>query len=56
MLIKYLKLGMCNCSENFMAMSMYLAYASVMFVDFSQHSCWYLLIMPLYEIKLINAF
>jgi len=56
MLITYLKFGMCNCSEHFMVMSRYLACASVIFVDFSEQSCWYLLIMPFYGIKLINAF
>jgi len=55
MLIKYLKFGLCNCSENFVVMSKYLACASGMFVDFSDHYCWYPLIMPLHGIKLINA-
>jgi len=32
-----------------------LAGASVMFVDFSEYSCLYLLIMPFYGIKLIKA-
>jgi len=56
MLIKYLKFGMCNCSEFFMVKSRYIACASVMFVDFSEHSCGYLLMIPFYGIKLINAF
>ena len=55
MLITYLKFAMCNCSENFMVMSKYHACASIMFVDFSEHSCWYLVIMSFYGIKLINA-
>jgi len=55
MLITYLKFGMCNCSENFMVMSRCHAYASVIFVDFSEHSCWYLVIMFFYGIKLIKA-
>jgi len=55
MLITYIKIDMCNCSENFMMMSRCHACASVIFVDFSEHSCWYLVIMSLYGIKLINA-
>ena len=56
MLLKYLKFGRCNCSKNFMVMSRCHACASVIFVDLSEHSCWYLLIMFFYGIKLINAF
>ena len=56
MLIKYIKFGMFNCSKSFMVMSRYFACAPVIFVDFSEHSCWYLLIMSFYGIKLINAF
>jgi len=48
MLIKYLKFGMCNCSENFMVMPRFLACACVNFVDFSEYSARYLLIMPFY--------
>jgi hypothetical protein len=55
MIIKYLKFGMCICSENFMVMSRCLACASVSFVDFSEHSYWYLLIMLFYGIKFIKA-
>ena len=55
MLIKYLKFGMRNCSENVMVMFRYHACASVIFVGFSEHSCWYLLIISFYGIKLINA-
>ena len=55
MLINYLKFGMCNCSENFMVMLSCHTYASVIFVDFSEYSCWYLVIIPFYRIKLINA-
>jgi len=55
MLITYLKCGMCNCSENFMVMSRCHACASVMFVEFSEQSCWYLVIMSFYGLKLINA-
>jgi len=55
MLINYLKFGMCNGSENFMAMSRCHACASVIFVDFSEHSCWYLVIISFYGINLINA-
>jgi hypothetical protein len=55
MFSKYLKFGMCFCSENFMVMSRYLACASVIFVEFSEYSCWYILIMPLHGIKLIKA-
>jgi len=56
MLIKYLKFAMCNCSETFMVISRYLSCASVICVVFSEHSCWYLLIMSFYGIKLINVF
>ena len=55
MLINYLKFGMFNCSENFMVISRCHACASVIFVDVSEHTCWYLVIMSFYEIKLINA-
>jgi len=55
MLINYLKFGMRNCPENFMVMSRCHACASVIFVDFSKHFCWYLVIMSFYGIKLINA-
>jgi len=55
MLITYFKFGMCNCSEKFMVMSRCYACASVIFVDFSEYSCWYLAFMPFYGIKLINA-
>ena len=55
MLIIYLKFGMCNCSENFMVMSICYACASVVLVDFSEHFCWYPVIMSFYGIKLINA-
>ena len=55
MLNTYLKFGMCNCSENFMVMSKCHTCASVIFVDFSKHFCWYLVIMSFYRIKLINA-
>ena len=47
--------GMYNCSENFMVMSRCYAYVSVIFVGFSEQSCWYLVIMSFYGIKLINA-
>ena len=53
---KYLSyFGMCNCSEDFMVMSRCYACASVIVVDFSEHLCWYLVIMSLYGIKLIKA-
>jgi len=55
MLNAYLKFGMCICSENFMVMSRCYACASVIFVDFSEHFCWYLVFMFFYVIKLINA-
>ena len=55
MLIKYLKFGMCYCSERFMVMYMWPAYAPVIFVEFSEHSCGYLLIVLFYGIKLIKA-
>jgi len=55
MLITYLKFGMSNCSENFIVMSRCYACASVIFVDFSEHSYWYLVNMSFYGIKLINA-
>jgi len=55
MLIKYRKFGMCNCSEKFMVMPRGLACVYVIFVDFSDYICWYLLIMPFYGIKLIKA-
>jgi len=55
MLNAYLNLGMCNCSENFMVMSRCYTYASVIFADFSEQLCWYLVIMLFYRIKLINA-
>jgi len=55
MLITYHKFGMCNCSENFMVMPRCHACASVIFVDVSEHSYWYLVIMSFYGIKLIYA-
>jgi len=55
MLNAYLEFGMCNCSESFMVMSRCYDCVSVIFVDFSEHFCLYLVIMSLYRIKLINA-
>ena len=55
MLITYLKFGMCICSENFMVMSRCYACASVFFVDVSEHSRWYFVVMSFNGIKLINA-
>ena len=55
MLNTSLKFGMCNCSENFIVMSRCYACASVIFVDFFEHFCWYLVIMSFYRIKLMNA-
>jgi len=55
MLIIYLEFGMCNCSEYFMVMSRCYVCASVIFVDFSEHFYWYLVIMSFYGIKLRNA-
>jgi len=55
MLITYLEFGMCNSFENFMVMSRCHACASVIFVDFSEYSCWYFVFMSFYGIKLINA-
>ena len=55
MLNTYLKFGMCNSTENFMVISRCYACAAVIFVDFSKHCCWYLVIMSFYGIKLINA-
>jgi len=51
MLNAYLKFGMCNCSETFVVRSRYYACASVIFVDFFEHFCWYLVIMSFYGIK-----
>jgi len=48
MLNAYLEFGMCISSENFMVMSRCYAGAGVIFVDFSEHFCWYLVIMSLY--------
>jgi len=55
MLNSYLNFGMCNCSEIFMVMFRCYTYASVIFVDFSECFCLYLVIMLFYGIKLINA-
>jgi len=55
MLNTYLKFGMCNCSEIFMVMCTCHACVSVIFVDFSEYFCWYLVIVSFYVIKLINA-
>ena len=55
MLITYVKFAMRNCFENFMVISRCHACVSVMFVDFSEHSCWYLVIMSFYRINLINV-
>jgi len=55
MLNAYIKIDMCNCSEIFMVMSQCYACASVIIVDFSEHFYWYLVIMSLYTIKLINV-
>jgi len=55
MLNSYLEFGMCICSETFMVMSRCYASACVIFVDFSEDFCWYLVIMSFNGIKLINA-
>jgi len=55
MLNDYLNFGMCNCSGNFMVISRCYACAAVIFVDLSEHFCWYLVNMSFYGINLINV-
>jgi hypothetical protein len=55
MLIRYLNFCMYNCSKNFMVMSRCFACAPVIFIDFSEYSCWYVLFMLFYGLKLIKA-
>ena len=55
MIIRYLKFGKYNCSEHFMVMFMCHACASVIFIDFSEYLCSYLLIMLFYGIKVVNT-
>jgi len=55
MLNTYLKFGLCNCSEIFVVMCRCHACLSVIFEDFSEYFCWYLVIMSLYGIKLIST-
>jgi len=55
MLNAYLEFGMRNCSKNFMVMSRCYPCASIIFVDFSEYVCWYLVIISFNGIKLINA-
>jgi len=55
MLITYLEFGKFNCFETFMVMSTCHPCAFVIFVDFSEYSCWYFVFRTFYGIKLINA-